>query len=219
MRRLALFIVPCVGLLIIGGCRSDGRTLRDARPDQDKSISTTIVTTTVPADPAFIDPDDSPDSVDPPLTLPDFGDGLTVTAPWRDDQSIDARYTCDGLNVAPPLTWSDAPEGTVEVAVSLTDLDAPSFVHWVIAGIPPTMFALDEDTVPLGAYEANNGQGGLGYTGPCPPAGTEHTYVLTVHYLGDATGLDDGAAGAELLLAIKTTQIASAELAGTFSRP
>jgi len=212
VRRVALLILPCVGLLFVGGCRSDGRTLRDARPDQNKSISSVEVTTTLADDPSFID------SGEPSLTLPAFDAELTATAPWRDGQPIDQRYTCDGLNLAPPLAWSDAPEGTVEVAISLTDLDAPTFVHWVIAGIPPTMFALDEDTVPIGAYEASNGLGDLGYTGPCPPAGTEHTYVLTVHYLGDATGLDDGALGAELMLAIETTQIASAEIAGTFSR-
>jgi len=217
VRRVVLLILPCVGLLFLGGCRSDGRTLRDARPDQDKTISSVLVTTTVPGDPAFIDTDDP--GGDPSLTLPTFGAELTATAPWRDGQVIDQRYTCDGLNVAPPLAWSDAPEGTAEVAISLTDLDAPTFVHWVIAGIPPTMFALNEDTVPIGAYEANNGLGDLGYTGPCPPAGTEHTYVLTVHYLGAATGLDDGALGAELMLAIETTQLASAEIAGTFSRP
>lgn len=216
MRRVALLLVPCIGLLLVGGCRSDGRTLREAGPDQNRSISSVAETTTVPGDPAFIDLDDSSSIGE--STLPSFADELTATAPWRDGQAIDPRYTCDGLNVAPPLAWSEAPEGTVEVAISLTDLDAPSFVHWVIAGIPPTMFAINEDTVPIGAYEASNGLGDLGYTGPCPPAGTEHTYVLTVHYLGAPTGLDDGAPGAEMLLAIETTQLASAEIAGTFSR-
>jgi Raf kinase inhibitor-like YbhB/YbcL family protein len=104
------------------------------------------------------------------------------------------------------------------VAVSLTDLDAPSFVHWVIAGIPPTMFALDEDTVPLEAYEAANSLGDVGYTGPCPPAGSTHRYTFTVHYLGEATGLDDGTPAASLISAISASETATAEVTGTFSR-
>ena len=107
----------------------------------------------------------------------------------------------------------------MEVAVTLRDLDAPSFVHWVIAGLAPETIALDEATVPVGAYEASNGNGDLGYTGPCPPAGTTHTYSITVHYLGTLTGLDDGTPGAALIDLITATETASVEVTGTFGRP
>jgi phosphatidylethanolamine-binding protein (PEBP) family uncharacterized protein len=72
--------------------------------------------------------------------------------------------------------------------------------------------------VPLGAYQAVNGAGAVGYTGPCPPAGSAHTYVLTVHYLGSQTNLTDGVAAEELLDGISVAEIASAEVDGTFSR-
>ena len=139
-------------------------------------------------------------------------------APWPDGDVIDPRFTCDGLNVAPALSWSAAPAGTLEIAITMVDLDAPQFTHWVIAGLEPTTIALDEDTVPIGAYEALNGVGDVGYTGPCPPAGTTHDYVVSVHYLGAATGLDDGSSAADLITAIEAAETAIADVTGTFSR-
>lgn len=221
MRRIALLTSTCLLLLMASSCRDDGRTLRPPTSDQDSTISLVITTENTPV---FVDPDVTdvllPDEslVDDTDTFPTNVTEYVAVAPWRDGAAIDERYTCDGLNVAPALSWSAAPVGTVEIAITLTDLDAPGFAHWGIAGIPATNIALNEDTVPLGAYEAVNGNGALGYTGPCPPAGEPHTYAITVHYLGEATGLDDGVSVAELITAIDSSALASAEVTGTFSR-
>jgi len=216
VRRVLLLTSTCLLLSLVAGCRDDGRTLRPARPDQNQSIS--VPGTIGTDDPSFSDPDGSNSVPTSVVTLPPTVIGFTATAPWRDGAEIDQRYTCSGLNVAPALSWSPGPVGTAEIAVTLTDRDAPDFDHWAIAGLSATSIALNEDTVPLGAYEATNGNGDLGYTGPCPPAGTEHTYVITVHYLGSATGLGDGVPVAELLAAIGSEELASAEIIGTFSR-
>lgn len=218
MRRIALLTSTCLLLALATSCRDDGRYLRPPTTDQDSSISVVVATdsTLVFDDPDITDalPTDS-GATD---TLPTSVTEYVAVAPWRDGAAIDERYTCDGLNIAPALSWSAAPVGTVEIAITLTDLDAPGFAHWGIAGIPATNIALNEDTVPLGAYEALNGNGALGYTGPCPPAGEPHTYAITVHYLGEATGLDDGVSVAELITAIDSSALASAEVTGTFSR-
>jgi hypothetical protein len=234
VRRVALLTTTFVLLMAAGGCRHDGRTLRPARSDQTGTVSTTPATTS----PALVDPDAADStaaalstnavsttagnaastSVAAGATLPPTDSGLIATAPWRDGGAIDARYTCDGVNVAPALSWSAAPAGTVEIAITLTDLDAPDFAHWAIAALDPGTIALNEDTVPLGAYEATNGAGDIGYTGPCPPAGSEHEYRLTVHYLGSATGLDDGVSAADLLVEIEARETASADVTGTYAR-
>jgi len=200
----------CLLLMAASGCKSDGRTLRPASDDQNASVSTSTPAAT--DDPTFVDPD-AADSTATPAS-----GALAAAAPWRNGEAIDPRYTCDGLNAAPALSWSAAPVGTVEIAITLTDLDAPEFAHWVIAGLSPASIALDEDTVPIGAYEATNGAGDVGYTGPCPPAGTTHDYVVAVHYLGAATGLDNGSAAADLITAITAAETARADVAGTFSR-
>lgn len=235
MRRVALLTTTFLLLMAAASCRHDGRTLRPAAPEQDATVSTYIATTSTQG---FVDPDavDSvasstgvstlvsttaaggPSTSAGAATLPPTDSGLIATAPWRDGGEIDARYTCDGVNVAPALSWSAAPAGTVEIAITFSDLDAPDFAHWAIAGLDPGTIALNEDTVPLGAYEAINGAGDLGYTGPCPPAGTEHEYRMTVHYLGTATDLDDGVPADELLATIADAETAAADVTGTYAR-
>ncbi len=200
----------CLLLMVAGGCKSDGRVLRPARADQNASVSTSAP----PATDDTVAPTTSAtgNTLVPPAAV------LVATAPWRNGEAIDPRYTCDGLNVAPALSWSAAPAGTVEIAITLVDLEAPLFAHWVIAGLSPATIALDEDTVPVGAYEAVNGAGDVGYTGPCPPAGTTHNYVVAVHYLGGATGLDDGSSAEDSIAAIEANETAVADVTGTFSR-
>ncbi|MFZ4720376.1 MAG: YbhB/YbcL family Raf kinase inhibitor-like protein [Ilumatobacteraceae bacterium] len=220
MRRVALLTLLPVATMLVAACNDDGRTLRPADPDKNLSISTTaspstdgdVVGTPAPSDGADTSVVASGDS-----TLPLGDEDLFLSAPWQDGAAIDATYTCDGDNVSPALSWSPAPDGTVEVAITMRDDDAP-FDHWGIAGISPDVSSLAEDDVPLGAYEAVNGSGATGYTGPCPPAGSTHTYVLTVHYLVSQTSLTDGVSLAELLDEISVAESASAEVSGTFSR-
>jgi Raf kinase inhibitor-like YbhB/YbcL family protein len=221
VRRVALLTLIPITAMIAVSCNDDGRTLREPRPDQTQSISSlgttsdgevldTVVETTTPETTA---PDTSA-----PLSLPLGDEELTLTAPWAPGEAIDPRHTCDGDNIAPGLQWSAAPEGTLEIAVTMRDLQAPEFVHWAIAGIAPDATSLDEDTVPIGAFEATNGLGDIGYTGPCPPAGSAHTYTLTVHYLDVRSDLTDGVASGELIDVITAAEIASVEVDGTFSR-
>lgn len=144
MRRIALLTGACLTLLVMGGCKSDGRTLREPGPYQTTSIST------LPASIDTVGPTDSFDSLD--TLVPPENPNLTITAPWPDGGPIDPRYTCDGLNVSPALSWSPAPAGTVEIVITVSDLDAPDFTHWGLAGLSPDTTLLAEGTVPLGAY-------------------------------------------------------------------
>lgn len=229
MRRVTLLCAVMLTAMISASCQHDGRTLREPRPDQNSTISTTVpvtADTTGFADPGFDDPGDDADDTKgigsgidgESSTTSAVGAELTVTAPWRNGARIDARHSCDGLDVAPPLSWTVAPEGTAEIAITMADLDAPDYVHWVIAGLGPQTVAIAEDTVPIGAVEATNTLGDIGYTGPCPD-GSSHTYVIRVHYLGQLSGLGDGESGADMMARIEELEIASAVVKGTFSRP
>ncbi len=94
------------------------------RPDS-KSISVPTTPTTDPSE-------DTGDEAADPDAAPSFG----VIGPWADSGAIPVTYTCDGANTSPALTWGDIPAGTAEIAVSLTDDDAPDFMHWVVVGLP-----------------------------------------------------------------------------------
>jgi Raf kinase inhibitor-like YbhB/YbcL family protein len=217
VRRVVLLTSSLLLVTVVASCRHDGRTLRPARADQNATISSPGAPTT--AFPSFDQATDPPVS-DGGGTLPGTTTGpLFLTAPWPDGGKIDPYNTCDGADVAPALSWSPAPAGTVEVALTLVDDDAPSFAHWTLAGLSPDLTSIGEGEVPAGAFQGTNGAGGVGYTGPCPPAGTTHTYRFTVHYLDQQLELGDGAVGGDLLLAIDGATFESVEVAGTYSRP
>lgn len=216
MRRLVLLTSALAMLVFASSCNDDGRTLREPA-DGFEGVSISPPSTLDPDDPGF-DTLPPAETTPPEATFPPIEETDVVTAPWADGEAIDGRYTCEGRNVAPALSWTAAPQDTAEIAITLEDLDSPTFVHWIIAGISPETVSLDEGTVPIGAYEATNGLGDIGYTGPCPSAGSEHLYLITVHYLGVPTGLLDGVPGDELYARIATVEVATAEVTGTFSR-
>ena len=60
---------------------------------------------------------------------------LRIKSPAFDGHKrIPDKYTTNGENVAPPLEWSGAPEGTQAFAIVVHDPDAPrvdGFTHWV----------------------------------------------------------------------------------------
>ena len=148
---------------------------------------------------------------------------FSLAAPWLDGADIDPRYTCDGLNVSPAVSWGGVPEGTVEIAVSLVDDSSVSngepFVHWVIGGLDPAEIAVVEGDAPPAAVQALNFFGDVGYGGPCPPIGDEpHLYRLTTYALNQRLGLADGVPAAEFLDIIATLTIASADVTGFYQR-
>jgi len=198
--------------MAVAACNDDGRTLRPAGPDQTGTVSTTVAA----SDPAVSDPafDTVATTTAPTTVLSSY----LVAAPWADAAPIPARHTCDGDDVAPALSWTPAPAGTVEIAITMVDEQNPDFGHWAMSGIAADAIELAEGEVPAGAERGLNGRGELGYAGPCPPAGETHTYRITVHHLAQQLELGDGAEGSDLVLAIDAATVATAEVSGSYSR-
>lgn len=200
MRRALLLAV----VVAAAACSDDGRELRPPGPDQTLSIVTTSSTAAPSSEPPVIDTGGTD------LAL------LTLQLPFTDGGRIDPRYTCEGDDVSPALSWQNLPVGTVEVAISIIDLDADGFVHWVVTGLDPTSSGLLEDEVPEQAVQAQNSFGTPGYRGPCPPDGEEHTYLFTLYALDSAPDVADGQDGAGAIAALEARQLASVALAGVF---
>jgi Raf kinase inhibitor-like YbhB/YbcL family protein len=138
-----------------------------------------------------------------------------VEGPFEDGDSIPERFTCDGEDVSPQLSWEQV-EGAEEYALVMSDPDAPggTFVHWVVFGLPAEPTSLEEDaTVP----EENTG---TQYRGPCPPEDDDpHRYEFTVYALSGAPAdIEPGTGAADLLGAIEGSVIASGTLTGTYGR-
>ena len=228
VRRLVALPIALTALTLTAvGCRHDGREMRPALPTQDGSVSTSVASTVPSTEGDFFNTVATNQSTSTTAasistavestTTTSPVSALVVTAPWRDGGPIDPRYTCKGANFAPALSWTDAPEGTQEIAVTMADLDMPSYDHWTLAGLAPDIVTLAENVAPAGAFSSLNGAGVAGYSGPCPPAGSTHTYRITVHYLDRAIPLASGGPAAELRAAIDAATIATAEVTGTFA--
>jgi len=116
------------------------------------------------------------------------------------------------------LAWGAAPEGTVELVITVIDPDAGGFVHWVIANLDPTVQALSQATVPDDAAQSVNGAGRPGWTGPCPPKGAPHHYVFTLYALKAPSTISDGMPAADALAALAKQKATTATLTGTYQR-
>lgn len=132
--------------------------------------------------------------------------------------TIPQRYTCDGEDVSPPLTWSDAPTNTQSFVLIVRDPDAPAkpeWTHWIIKNIPATVTAVAENTVPAGGVEVMNDFGRVAWGGPCPPDG-EHRYFFEVYALDVVEVVSDTLADVEM--AMEGHVLAKAELMATYQR-
>ena len=149
---------------------------------------------------------------------------LTSTA-FEEGKRIPTRYTCDGEDLSPPLSWKGIPEGTRSLTLVVEDPDAPrgTFVHWVIYNIPPGLSGLPEGVprqgkLENGALQGVNDFGVIGYRGPCPPPGKPHRYSFILRALDTKLSLGPGATRAELEEAIKGHVLGEAKLMGTYGR-
>jgi len=137
---------------------------------------------------------------------------------------IPKKYTCDGADVSPPLSWTSVPEGTKTIALICDDPDAPmgTWVHWVLFNLPADVKELPE-SVPSeknldnGAMQGTNDFGNIGYGGPCPPGGT-HRYYFKFYALDTEVNLQGGATKKELLKAMEGHILAEGQLMGRYKR-
>src|ERR1700755_3592666 len=58
---------------------------------------------------------------------------------FKDKEIIPTKYTCDGININPPLTIEGIPIKAKTLALVMVDADITDrlFVHWLIWNIPP----------------------------------------------------------------------------------
>ncbi len=103
---------------------------------------------------------------------------------FEENGMIPSKFTCDGDDVSPQLSWEDVPNGTKSFALSVEDPDAPmqTFIHWLVHDIPKEVTAFEQAKLPRGSRQVTNDFGKEDYGGPCPPSGT-HRYIFTVYAL------------------------------------
>ncbi len=148
-----------------------------------------------------------------------------ISPEFKGGNTIPTKYTCDGEDASPPLTWDDPPEGTRYLALIMDDPDAPIgvFTHWVLFNLPKDAAGLPEglpnqDILEGGGIQGRNGYGQLGYGGPCPPPGPSHIYRFRLYAVDMELSLEAGASKEDVLGAIRGHILAEAELTGRYGR-
>ncbi len=161
------------------------------------------------------------DSVDDHVPM-----SVAVNSPsFRQGESIPDRFTCHGANVSPALSWDALPAKTKSLVLVVSDPDAllGAYVHWVLYDLPPSPGMLPEniphqEVLPDGAKQGLNGNGSIGYTGPCPPGKSPHHYVFKLYALDAALGAPLGAGKKQIVKAMEGHVLAAGQLTATYQR-
>jgi Raf kinase inhibitor-like YbhB/YbcL family protein len=151
-----------------------------------------------------------------------------ASAAFEDGGAMAAKYTCEGTDISPPLTWSGVPEGARSLALIVDDPDAPdpaapkmTYVHWVLYNLPVDCGGLPEGTtsgdLPHGTLEGTNDWQRTGYGGPCPPIG-RHRYFHKLFALDVVLEDLKEPSKNELLAAMEGHVIAQAQIVGTYQK-
>jgi Raf kinase inhibitor-like YbhB/YbcL family protein len=151
---------------------------------------------------------------------------LSLSSPvFQEGQNIPIKYTCDGQDISPPLTWSEPPSETQSFALIMDDPDAPGgvFTHWLLFNLPADSRELAEavppqNELPNGTLQGKNDFGAIGYGGPCPPLGPAHHYRFTIFALDQPLDLKAGASRKQVLGAITGHILARGQLIGIYQR-
>ncbi len=114
-----------------------------------------------------------------------------ISSAFLHNSKIPQKYTCEGEDVNPPLSFLDIPKNAKSLALIVDDPDAPSkaWVHWVVYNIDPLTKDIVENSVPKSGDEGMTDFGKAGYGGPCPPSGV-HRYFFKLYALDTLLSFD-----------------------------
>jgi hypothetical protein len=155
---------------------------------------------------------------------------VTSTA-FAHGQPIPRKYSGEGADVSPPISWSGLPENAQEIVLICDDPDAPTaepWVHWVIYKIPTALSGLPEGIErkprvkePAGVLQGKNSwpSQNIGYRGPMPPPGHGiHRYYFRLYALEAKLVVSAGMDKRGLLEEIKGHVVEERQLIGTYRR-
>lgn len=165
---------------------------------------------------------------------------------FNEKKRIPKKHTCTKIsanvpNISPPIMWEGVPAEAVTLALIMDSQELPDNeeqVHWVMWNMPPDMTELTEnvpntETLGNGAVQGTNGDGTIGYYGPCPPpivpitfdtaggANLRHQaqqsiqkYTFRLYALDTTLDLPAGSTKADLISSMEGHVIAAGELVG-----
>lgn len=149
-----------------------------------------------------------------------FQQTFSLSSPAFDNNgTIPVQYTCDGVDISPPLRIDGVPANAQSLALIVDDEDAPGgiFIHWIVWNIPTDKIQFVEGEN-IDFPQGTTSFGKSGYHGPCPPSGPAHRYDFKLYALDSLLNLDSRSTKSDLENSMNTHIIAQATLIGKYSR-
>ncbi len=153
---------------------------------------------------------------------------LKIKTAFENGGRIPRKYTCDGIDISPPIEIYGIERGVKSIVIIFDDPDAPHgvFTHWLAWNI--TWNSSNSLKIPEGVprkrvveidglrmVQGKNDFGKIGYGGPCPPSGT-HRYFLKVYAID--TYLRGDYSRKELLKIVDSHTVQYGEVYGVYGR-
>lgn len=151
---------------------------------------------------------------------------LVTSGAFASGDALDDKYTQNGDNMSPSLSWTKGPFGTRSYVILAEDSGVDRhdpIVHWVIYNIPSSITSLDQNIpaqahLDMGAEQGKNVRGAAGYVGPKPPAGQTHPYHFEIFALNTRLNLDPANADRQAVVnAMKGSVLASGEIVANYT--
>ena len=156
------------------------------------------------------------------MTAANAADFTLRSKAFSSGQNIPKLYSCNGKNISPQLSWTNAPANTKSFVLILWSPDWPqgTVYKWVLYNIPANIRELaegDSDNLPETISKGQNSMGDDLYRGPCPPDDKPHRYIFTLYAVDDADlDIASSPQPEEVLSKLKRVTIEKTELAGIF---
>ncbi len=142
---------------------------------------------------------------------------MKVSSPAFESKGlIPEKYTCQGMDINPPLIIEEIPEKAKSLTLIVEDPDAPpgNWIHWIVYDIP-IIDHIQENSVP--GTQGRNDFNKLDYGGPCPPYGV-HRYFFRLYALDSSLNLEEGMDKESLLKAMNAHIMEHSELVGRYGK-
>jgi phosphatidylethanolamine-binding protein (PEBP) family uncharacterized protein len=178
-RTKTISISAAIAMLVLAGCGSSGSgatssTTQASATATSTSESTSESTSSTTTTTSSATSSEKVPTIDLPL------------ASSTNLNPIAVRYTCDGANVSPPISWSQIPPHTAELDLfvfNFLPVGGKLFADWAVAGLSPSLHGLTPgQTLPAGAIVGRNSFGQTRYS-LCPPKGINTRFAFLLYAL------------------------------------
>lgn len=151
-----------------------------------------------------------------PETIEHYSTLRISSTAFKEGEFIPAKYTCDGLNVNPPLSIQSVPEKTKSLVLIVDDPDCPggNWIHWLVWNIPPGAYVAENE---IPGEEGINDFKKVHYGGPCPPSGV-HRYYFKIYALDCQLRLAEGSGISRVEKSMEGHVMAFGQLMGRYKR-